>query len=132
MQTQPYNPKISDLRELALAVMRPDESAAMSARTAARCLSGVVNLCATKYGTVVMHRACGELVRSNNVWATSLGTLPDVGFVEGAEQLSSAIELVAVVARGILPIAGAANMRAALSFWACETDPAVWMLVTAG
>lgn len=132
MQTYPYDPKISDLRELALAVMRPDAGAAMSARTAARCLSGVANLCATKYGVAVMHRACGELVRSERSWATNLGMLPNLGFIDGAEQLAEAIELVAVVARGILPIAGAANMRAALSFWACETDPAIWMLVTAG
>lgn len=128
--TTAYNPEISDLRELALAVMHPDASTSMSARTAARCLSGVIALVAREHGTVAMQRACAKLVRFSDAWRSSFGKLP-VAFAD-PEAVDEAIEMIAVIARGILPVAGAANMRAALSFWASESDPAVWTSVTGG
>jgi hypothetical protein len=133
MNAHAYDPGISDLRELALAVVRPEPGAAvMSARSAARCLSGVMNLVGRKYSTAIMQRACSLLVRHDPAWITSFGLLPTPGFVPGADKVSEVIEMIAVVARGILPIAGAENMRAALSFWACETDPAIWTSIVSG
>lgn len=125
----PYNHEISDLRERAVAVMRPEAgSAAMSARTTARCLSGVIGLAARRYGSLPMHQACAALVRHEDAWRSSFGKLPQ----RQGDAVSEAIEMIAVVARGILPIAGVDNMRAALSFWATETDPAIWTSVIGG
>jgi hypothetical protein len=125
MYASHYSHEISDLRERAVAVMRPDASAAMSARTTARCLSGVVGLVARRWGTMAMHQACAALVRHDDAWRSSFGKLP----ADGTGAVSEAVEMIAVVARGILPIAGTDHMRAALSFWATETDPAIWTSV---
>lgn len=122
-----YNREISDLRELAVAVMRPEAApSGLSARIAARCLSGVVGLVALRWGTLAMQRACAELVRHDDAWASSFGKLP--AGVDG--RVTEPVEMIAVAARGILTLAGAQNMRAALSFWASESDPAVWTSVT--
>lgn len=127
MQTTVWNPEISDLRELAVAVMRPEANGVMSARTAARCLSGVAGLVARTHGVQTMQRAAGAIVRHGLAWQSSFGHLPSF---PGDVNAASAVEMIAVVARGILPIAGVDNMRAALSFWACETDPTIWASVT--
>lgn len=127
MHHVPYNPEISDLRERALSVMRPDVVAStMSARTAARCLSGVVGLAARRYSVSAMQRACGDLARFDAAWSHSqLPAGPD-------GRVSELVEMIAVVARGILPLCGVDAMRAALAFWASESDPAVWTSVVAG
>jgi hypothetical protein len=46
-------------------------------------------------------------------------------------RVSEPIQLIAVVARSLLPIAGAENVRAALAFWASEDDPAIWQRIAA-
>lgn len=126
MLTQHWKTEISDLRNRARAVQAPS-SDRLSARAAARCLSGVVNEVVRRHGQDEMQRACADLVRYDAAWSTMFGTLPRG--VEGI--VPPAIHLIAVVARGILPLAGAENMRAALSFWACEDDPAVWQEIAA-
>jgi hypothetical protein len=127
MRTQSYQTQISDLRQLAAAVTRDIAlpTPAMSAAMAARCLSGVVNLLAQRFGVPEMQRACGELAGFAPAWTSKLGQLPDdpSGFVR------EAVQVLAVVARGVLPLAGAANLRAALAFWASETDVAIWSQV---
>lgn len=128
MLTTQWNREISDLRERAVAVMRPDcAPAAMSARQAARCLSGVVALIVRQWSVGDMQRACAELVRHEPAWRTSFGQLPTGD--DGA--VAEPVVLLAVVARGVLSLAGADNTRDALAFWASESDPAVWTLVTA-
>lgn len=117
---------ISDLRARALAVSAAPVDAKMSARTAAACLSGIVGLISRRWTNDVMQRTCAELVRHDPTWATSFGMLPQVN-----GSVSEPIQLLAVVARSLLPIAGADNLRAALSFWASEDDPATWLSVVA-
>lgn len=121
----PWNIETSDLRSRAVAVLRPDVAGQMSARTAARCLSGVVNLIAQRWGVLPMHRACADLARHDAAWRTSFAQLP----TDAGGHVAEPVQLLAVVARGILSLAGAENMRAALSFWASERDPAIWASV---
>jgi len=123
-----WKTEISDLRDRARAVVEaPSEITRMSARAAARCLSGVVGLVARQWSVDVMQRACADLVRCDAAWQTQFGTLPREN-----GRIPPAIEMIAVVARGILPLTGAESMRAALAFWASEDDPAAWQTVTAG
>lgn len=118
----------ADLRARACAVDESGCDPSISARTAARCLSGVIRLVADRHSVDAMQRACADLVRCDAAWDTRFGTLP-----RGWDgQVPEAIELIAVVARGILPLAGSTNMRAALAFWATEDDPSVWQRVAAG
>ncbi len=119
--------EIADLRARAHAVRVSPTSARVSPRAAAACLSGVVRLIASSAGVDVMRHACAALVRHTPAWETSLRLLPDKGT---GTNVSSAIEMIAVVARGILPLCGVDGMKAALSFWACETDPAEWRAVS--
>jgi hypothetical protein len=102
--------------------VRVSRHSGMSSRTAAQCLSGVVSLIAQRFGAARMQAACAELVRFDQAWTTSFGVLPCAdGYV------AEPIELLATVARGLLPLAGASALRAALSYWATESDPAAWM-----
>ena len=119
---------IADLRGRAADVLLSDPSAntQMSARTAAACLSGIVGLVARRWTIDVMQRTCADLARSEMSWASSLGRLPHVN-----GRVSEPTQLVAVVARSILPLAGVDHLRAALAFWASEDDPAVWNAVAA-
>ena len=119
----------SDLRDRAREVSDAgSDHVTLSPRAAARCLSGVIGLVVTRFGLEEMQRSCAELVRCAAAWDTQFGTLP-----RGVDGLiSEPISLIAVIARGILPLAGDRNMRAALSFWAIEADPAVWQRVAAG
>lgn len=117
---------IDDLRSRAMAVSTAPADTSMSARTAAACLSGIVGLISRRWTSDVMQRACAELVRHEPTWTSSFGRMPlENGFV------SEPVQLLAVVARSLLPIAGAENLRAALSFWASEDDPAAWLTVVA-
>lgn len=119
---------IEDLRSRAQAVMTAvPESGSMSARTAAAVLAGVASFISRKWTVELMQRTCADLVRYDDAWRTSFGILP--AGVDGF--VTEATQLVAVVARGLLPLAGAENLRAALAFWASEDDPAVWNQVAA-
>lgn len=100
--------------EVPMPVPRP-----MSARAAAQCLSGVARLLGLQYGTEEMRRALAELASFAPAWETSLRALPMSR--HGASQITADA---AVLVRGVLALAGPANTRAALAFWACETDAA--------
>lgn len=117
-----WKDKIDDLRELALDVRSDGTAEKISARTAARCLMGVVSLVTRRWTLDEMQRTCAELVRSSDVWASSFARLPLQ--VNGSP--SEQIMLIAVVARSLLPLAGVKNLKAALSFWATENDPNAW------
>jgi len=125
---------ITDLRSRAAAVMTCAESAvsilgagAMSARTAAAVLAGIVGLVSRKWSTDVMQESCAGLVRHDAAWAQSFVELP--AGIDG--RVTEATQLIGCVARSLLPIAGAENLRAALAFWASESDPAVWNEIAA-
>ncbi len=119
---------IDDLRARAALVMDgSDPAELMTARTAARCLSGVMGLVGQQFGLETMRRTCADLVRFEMAWATKLGWLP---LVNGSP--TKATQYIAIIARGVMPLCGVVNMRAALSFWATETDPAVWVGVAQG
>lgn len=121
-----WKTEISDLRSRAAEVTTVGVETPMSARTAARCLSGVIGHVVNMAGRDTMQLACAELVRFDQVWKTNFRMLPRV--IGG--DLAQAIELIAVVSRGILALSGGESLRAALSFWATEEDPAVWQRVT--
>lgn len=124
-----WKTEISDLRARAVAVDdHSGEPSMLTARTAARCLFGVVHLVASRYGTDLMQRSCADLARATEAWTSRLAILPRAA--DG--NVPEPIMLVAAVARGVLPIAGAENLRAALSFWACEDDATVMQRVAAG
>lgn len=118
-------PANADLIARAAAVQGPVGSARISARSAARCLWGVMSLVARQTSTKAMQHACASLVRADVAWTSALAVLP-VGL---DERVSPELEQIAVVARGILPLCDAETMRAALSFWAVESDPAEWQRV---
>jgi len=107
---------INHLRTLAAPVsqLQPG-SATLGPKGAACALSGVVRLVATKHGLEAMQRSCAKLA----LLGTPRGPAPGEGTGDPTEVL-------AAVADGVAAVAGRANVRAALAFWACETDPAVW------
>lgn len=116
---------IDDLRSRASVVTStPAAAEKLSARTCARCMMGVISLVSRRWTSDLMQRTCAELVRDDLVWESSFGRLPMVNGL-----VSEPIQLIAVVARSLLPIAGADNVRAALSFWATEDDVGVWTSV---
>ena len=125
---QHWKTATDDLRTAAQSVrMTPANDGVMSSRTAAACLSGIVGLVSRRFSVDVMQETCAELARCDDAWATSFGRLPMT--YDG--RVSEPVQLIAVVARSLLPLAGADHLRAALSFWAIETDPAVWQAVAA-
>jgi hypothetical protein len=118
-----WKSKIDDLRDLAASVMdTPAAAERLSARTCARCLMGVVSLISRRWTVDDMQRTCAELVRFDDAWTTSFGRVP----LERNGMPSEQTQLLVVVARALLPLAGADHVRAALSFWATESDPGVW------
>lgn len=127
MQTHHWKTEIADLRVRANAVKGAGSDTRLSARAAARCLSGVIYLVSTRWSVDVMQQACAELVRCDATWATNFGRLP--AGVDGV--VSEPTQIIAVVARGILPLSGVDGMRSALAFWASESDPAEWQRVIA-
>lgn len=129
MLTLHWKDDIADLKNRAAAVMAaPDDRARMSARTAAAVLAGICGLISRRWTTDHMQRTCAELARCEEAWASSFGRVP----VDAKSRLvTEATQLLAAVARALLPLAGAENLRAALSFWASEDDPAVWTLIAA-
>ena len=120
--------EINDLRDRAAAVVQPGEAAqAISPRAAAKCMVGIVRLVARRWTPDEMQRTCAELARHDAGWATSLGMLPHKNGV-----VSEQTQLIAAVARGLLPLAGVEGVRAALSFWASEDDPSIMSDVAQG
>lgn len=117
--------KDADLKSRAAAVTSPNAPQSLSARTAARCLLGVVSLIARTWDNDVMRRTCAELVRYDEAWGSSFGRLPSVN-----GHVTEPMRMLSTVARGFLPLAGVDNLRAALSFWATEEDPRIWQSVT--
>lgn len=118
---------ITDLKSRAQAVLTaPATKDLVSPRAAAACLSGIVGLVSRRFSLDVAQRTCAELVRSERSWETSFGALPHQN-----GYYSEATQLIACVARSLLPICGAANLRAALAFWASEDDVSVWQNVAA-
>lgn len=98
----------------------------VTARQAAKVLCGIVRHVANTWSVDVMQRACATLARHEASWTgpAPLSALP----VEG-KAVPEPIKLIALVAAGLLPIAGPDNVRDALSFWATEDDPGVWTSV---
>lgn len=137
MQTTPtpiahWKTDISDLRNRASAVIdAPSDQMRMSARTVARCLSGVIGLVARRWSVDTMQRACAGIARHEPAWQTAFGALPRELTCENTGSVHPATEMIAVVACGILPLTTPEAMRAALSFWATESDVAVWRAVVA-
>jgi len=120
--------EISDLRTRAVPVYAPASQAApcvLSERQVARCLAGAVHLGIIRWGLVEVQLACAELVRHERAWRTSLGDLP----AEPNGCVRESVQVLAILSRSLLALAGADAVRAALAFWASERDPAVWMSV---
>ena len=89
----------------------------MTARDAASALAGIVDLTARQQGMSAMRSACAKLAARTDNWTSLQG--------------DSALRILAAVAAGVALVAGLENTVAALAFWACETDPAVWREVAA-
>ncbi len=115
-----------DLHAHAQAVNMPAGAAKLSPRAVARCLSGVVSLVSRQWSVYEMQRVCAQLVRDASVWSSGFAVLPR----ERDGRINPALEQVAVIARGILPSCDVDAMKAALAFWAVESDPAVWQRVS--
>lgn len=98
----------------------PDQE--LSARTAARLLFGAVCFVAARYSVQEMQRACADLVECSEAWRTKFRMLPRAADGNVAESVVA----IAGMARGILPLAGADRLRAALAWWASERDPDAW------
>lgn len=95
--------------------------AQISARQAARCLSGVVLLVTEQYGPDVTRQACALLATSPDAWKS-----------RQHDAVGTAVWTIAVLARGILPLCGDEAMASALAFWASETDPEAMRVVCSG
>lgn len=123
-----WKDQIDDLRSRAAGILdAPQAAERLSARTCARCLVGIVSLISRRWTVDEMQRTCAELVRCDEAWATSFGRLP----LAANGLASEPTQLLTVVARALLPLAGADAVRAALSFWATENDPGVWTSLVA-
>lgn len=121
-----WKTQAADLHRLAQSVHDvPVGTERMSARTCARCLSGIVSLVSRRWSVDLMQATCAELVRHDDAWGTTMVSLP----VGERGESTEATQLIAVVARALIPVAGAANVRAALSFWATEDSPTAWTAI---
>lgn len=112
---------LNHLRSLAAPVNQPQPGkATLGAKGVACAIFGVVRLVATKHGLGVMQRSCAKLALLGAPVASAPG-----------DATGEATELLAAAVDGLATVAGRDNARAALAFWACETDPAVWRDVAA-
>jgi hypothetical protein len=93
----------------------------VTAREAACVLSGVAGLISRNESVAAMQRAAADLARYDLAWLTKFGRLPVTN-----GQVDPNVEMFAVVCRGMLALAGEESLRAALSYWATESDPASW------
>ncbi len=122
MVTAAWRRDVPGLRALALDVDDRSPAERLSARTAAQALFGAIGLASARHGVAAMQTACADLVGCDAAWASKFGNLPR----DHTGHVSEAMSLIACMARGLLPLAGADRLRAALAFWATENDPAVW------
>ena len=116
-----------DLRDRAQRVTMLGRASAfpVSARQAAKVLGGIVRHVSLQWSVDVMQRSCATLARHEASWGKApLTALP---LENGA--VPEPIKLIALVAHGLVPIAGPDAVRDALSFWATEDDPGVWTSV---
>lgn len=93
----------------------------ISSREAAACMAGILSWIARRSGVAAMQAAATAIAQHEAAWTSQLARLPHEGGVVDED-----VEMLAVVCRGVIDLAGPDNLRAALSFWATETDPAVW------
>lgn len=100
----------------------------LTAFQAARSMLGIIGIMTEAFGADGMRAACAELARCDAAWATQFRELPR----DSNAQTLEPSRFLARAARGLLLTAGAANLRAAISFWATERDPAVFQQVAAG
>lgn len=114
--TSPHDPKIRDLSRN-VDLRSPEQR--LTSRSAAKLLYGAVSLVAQRYGLQAMREACASLAGCDKAWASHLRDLP----------AGDGVEVIAIVARGILLMSGPADLRSALAFWASERDPAIWCRV---
>lgn len=122
MQTHDLQMLVGRAANVRVAVgVRPGQ---LSSREAARVLGGVMSWISRTHGTVAMHAVASELALYDAAWSSSFRDLP----LDTAGEPNAHTLLVAAVCRGLLEIAGPANLRDALSFWASERDPANWLL----
>jgi len=116
-----------DLRARAQSVLNPvaaQRPGEISSRTAARVLSGIIGHVVRTWGVDVMQSACAQLARNEPTWDLGRPNLVSLPLENG--EVTEPVKLIALVAHGILPLAGAKNVRDALSFWATEDDSGVW------
>ena len=113
-----------DVRNLAqqvsFAITSTAPPQAITARAAAVCMMGVFWLAVSTYGIEDAQRACVDLVRHRQAWASRFGNLPR----SQNGNVPTPVAMLAIGVRGILDLAGADNLRAAMAFWACEDDTA--------
>jgi hypothetical protein len=118
-----WNVDTQDLRARAVDVISAEavRGHVVTAREAACMLSGVAGFIAQHESVSAMQCAAAALARHELAWVTKLGSLPITdGYVDRN------VEMFACVCRGMLAMAGVKNLRAALSYWATESDPASW------
>lgn len=124
-----WKTQIADLQTRALAV-KQGTCAPITARSAASCLFGIVSFLSGRYGTDAVQRACADLARCDLAWARRSAALPLGALPRGHDgAVPELITAIAACARGILPLAGVDNVRAAVAFWASEDDRTVWQSV---
>lgn len=119
---QAWKNDIPDVRSLATAVATDLDNRVpgrlLSATDAAAAIAGAMAYVATHFGFDTMQRACVDLVRCRAAWETSFGVLP----MDASGRTPEAIRLIAILCRGVLPLARPDNLKSALSFWAVEND----------
>lgn len=98
----------------------------LTASEAAHALSGVMSWIQRAIGANPMREIAAKLARYDAAWTSSMGRLPHVGGV-----VDPHLAMMAVVARSLLDLAGADNLRSAVAFWATETDPCIWRSLAA-
>lgn len=111
--------------EVAAAMSPLTPASRIDARTAAKVLAGIVGHVARTWTVDIMQTACAVLARHEPTWDLSRPNLVALP-IENDGSVTEPVKLIALVAHGLLPLAGAANVRNALAFWATEDDPGVW------
>lgn len=115
----------ADVHTSAPATARP----ILTAREAARALVGVIGWVSHRSSTLEMQDLLAQLVRHDPAWepGAMFRALP----LRYDGRVDELMALVASVASGLVPLFGVGPLRAAMAFWATETDPAIWQTVAA-
>lgn len=100
----------------------------LAPREVARILAGVTGTIVRRHGVAAMQQACALLVLDTKAIPSGLTILPRDNV---AGRVDPSVAMVAMVARGLLGASSPVAVRAALSFWASESDPGVWQTVVA-